>query len=54
VIELIDLNRGGVVAAGRFDNVVGAACDSRMAYQVVESEDGDTRLVLMEPFVAGL
>lgn len=49
VIEVIDLGTGKVLAFGRYDEMLGTVCGSPLAYAVVESEDGDTRVQVFQP-----
>ncbi len=51
IIEVIDLDRGLVVAAGRYDQMFGKVCGSPLLYTANEAEDGDTRLQILEPLL---
>ncbi len=51
IIEVIDLDTGEVVASGRYDEMLGAVCGSPLAYAIVESEDGDTRIQVFRPTI---
>jgi len=49
VIEVIDHRSGKVLASHRYDDMLGTVCGSPLAYAVVESEDGDTRVQVFRP-----
>ncbi len=49
VIEVIDLEEGVVLAALRSDELLRHACSDHLAYSVVETEIGDTRVRVLEP-----
>lgn len=54
MIEVIDVTAGRVLAAARSDEMLGHACNVNLAYAVVETDAGDTRVQVIQPvFVEG-
>ncbi|HKJ02301.1 MAG TPA: hypothetical protein VJ997_07595 [Longimicrobiales bacterium] len=53
MIEVIDVEAGTVLAAARSDYMLGHACNDNLAYAVVETHAGDTRVVVLEPRLVG-
>lgn len=49
MIEVLDLEEGTAVAQLRYDDWIGAVCNSNVIYTVTEAESGDTRMNLFEP-----
>jgi hypothetical protein len=53
MVEVIDPETPGVVAAGRFDEVFAPMCGSDRVYTVRRIEGGDTRAVILQPQLRG-
>jgi hypothetical protein len=53
LIEVIDVKPGVVLAAARSDEMLGHACNDNLAYAVVETDTGDTRVLILEPRLLG-
>lgn len=51
IIEVLDMGTGEVVASGRYDEMLGTVCGSPLAYAVVDSEEGDTKIQVFQPTV---
>lgn len=51
MVEVIDLGSGSALVSARFDRALGVVCGSNLVFDVLETEDGDTRLQVYEPTI---
>jgi hypothetical protein len=49
IVEVLDTDEGTVIAAVRLDEMLGHTCSGNLAYAVVATTTGDTRIEILEP-----
>jgi hypothetical protein len=52
-IELIDLGQARLIASGTYETRLARVCNSHLMYTVLETEEGDTRVQVLEPVLMG-